>query len=322
MSDLPKVVFMGSDAIGIPVLESLSQDKRIKLVAVISQPDRPVGRGRKLTPNPLAAYALEHRMPLLQPEKPDEGTHGWLCDEGIDLVVVMAYGHLLKKTLLEIPPQGFVNLHASILPEYRGASPIQSAIAQGESQAGVTLMRIEPAMDAGAVCDIERVDIETEDTSESVFDKLAQASVPLIARNLDALLDGSARFAPQDHSLATYTRKLSKDDGWLDFHASARVLKCRMQALEPWPSAFCEHKGARLKMSGSLVDATSCDKLAGTVLGVGDGYLRIATGEGVLCIERMQRPGGKMLPVTEFLRGYVLATGEVLESGKMLPLLK
>lgn len=324
MSEASKIVFMGSDAIGLPVLEWLhrSAAKQAHLVAVLSQPDRPVGRGRKLQPNPISAYAREQGIELLQPEKPGDTTVAWMQAQSIDLAVVMAYGHMLRKKLLDTPPCGFVNLHASILPEYRGASPIQSCIAQGDVQTGVTLMRIEPAMDAGAVCDIERVPIEAQDTGASVFDKLAHASVPLLERNLLSLLEGTATFEEQDHAKATYTRKLTKEDGWLDFSQSAFVLKNRIQSLDPWPGTFCEHAGVRIKVRGAQVEDTCVDKPAGCVLGVQGDALRVATGEGVLRIAYMQRPGGKMLPVHAFLRGYRLVEGDVLSGGDMKSLLR
>lgn len=310
-----KLAFMGSDAIGLPLLEFLhTLVSPTVLRGVISQPDRPVGRGQKLTPNPIAAYARAQGIPLLQPHKPDAALSDWLCAEAIDLVIVMAYGHLLKPALLAIPPQGFVNLHASILPRYRGASPIQSAIAAGETETGVSLMRIEPAMDSGAVCDIEKVAITPTDTGASVFAKIAAASVPLTARHLASLLDGTAQFIPQDASQASYTRKLTKEDGFLDFNTPAHVLRNQIQAYDPWPSSFFQHQEQRLKVRQAWViqgeDSSSCPP--GTFLGIREGGFAVATGKGILGIREVQRPGGKMLPAADFLRGYPLESGILL----------
>ncbi|MEM8549362.1 MAG: methionyl-tRNA formyltransferase, partial [Verrucomicrobiota bacterium] len=263
VANLPKIAFMGSDAIAVPVLRYLAEEARglCEVAGVYSQPDRPKGRGKKLQPNPLAAAALELGLPLLQPEKPGEDDVAWLADNGVQLVFVMAYGHILKKQLLATPPLGFVNFHASILPKYRGASPVETAVACGEAETGVSLMRIIAKMDAGAVCDVERVPIEPLDTGASVREKLAAATVPLLARNLESLLAGTATFTEQDDAQATYCRKLEKADGQLDFAAPAQVLAARINGLFPWPGCFCDCGKERLKLKeavalpGTMADA-------------------------------------------------------------------
>jgi len=315
---LPKIVFMGSDAIALPVLHFLHTEARplCDLCGVVSQPDRPAGRGQKLTPNPISAYALEHHIPLQRPEKARLELRTWLESQKTSLVIVMAYGHILKETFLTTPQHGCVNLHASILPKYRGASPIQSAIANGETETGVTLMRIEPEMDTGATADVECVSIAPDDTGDSVFSKLAHASVPLLQRNLQKLLTGTLTFTEQNHAAATYTHKLNKEDGWLDFDAPAFVLKNRIQAFDPWPGTFCEHNGVRLKLSSAHFTDEHPQHPPGTIVNITHQHLSIATGKGILLVSKIQRPGGKMLPIREFIQGYPLPINTMLTGSK------
>ncbi|MEM9226576.1 MAG: methionyl-tRNA formyltransferase, partial [Verrucomicrobiota bacterium] len=286
------------------------------------QPDRPKGRGKKLQPNPLAAAALELGLPLLQPEKPGEDDVAWMADNDVQLVFVMAYGHILRKKLLATPPLGFVNFHASLLPKYRGASPVETAVASGEAETGVSLMRIIPKMDAGAVCDVVRVPIELLDTGASVREKLAAATVPLLARNLESLLNGTATFTEQDEAQATYCRKLEKADGQLDFAAPAQVLASRINGLFPWPGCFCDCGKERLKLKAAVALSEPSTSAPGTVLAASAEGVDIATGEGVLRVGQLQRPGGKMLAAGDFLRGFELEAGTVLLGGEMPTLLE
>ena len=319
---------MGSDAIAVPVLKYLAQEAKgvCELAGVYSQPDRPKGRGKKLQPNPLAAAAQELGLTLLQPEKPGPDDVAWMRDNDIQLVLVMAYGHILKKSLLAAPPLGFVNFHASLLPKYRGASPVESAVASGETETGVSLMRIIPKMDAGAVCDVERVAIEPLDTGASVREKLSAATVPLLARNLESLLNGTATFTEQDEAQATYCRKLEKTDGQLDFSATASVLAARINGLDPWPGCYCEVGDVRVKLRAATVmqrglpdeSAGDIDRVPGSVLAASEDGVDIAAGKGsVLRVRQLQRPGGRMLPAGDFLRGFELPVGTVLGGSEM-----
>lgn len=315
---------MGSDAIGVPLLDCLADGVggQCELVGVISQPDRPVGRGKRLSPNPLAARAQARGLTLLQPEKPDAALSDWLIREAVTLVIVMAYGHILRPKLLAVPPLGFVNLHASLLPKYRGAAPIQAAIAAGERETGVSLMRVEPAMDSGSVCAAERVAIGSTDTADIVWERLATGAASLTERELPALLAGRAVFVEQDHEAATYTRKLDKDDGWLDFTEPASRLYDRMRALHPWPGSFCQHGQTRLKLHAAGFSDESVAALPGTVVREEADQLRIVCGSGTLAISELQRPGGKMLDAQTFLRGYPLEAGARLEGRAMRPLVR
>ncbi|MGF1449726.1 MAG: methionyl-tRNA formyltransferase [Opitutales bacterium] len=321
MMALGTVVYMGSDPIGLPVLRLLAAKAQagvLRLAGVISQPDRPSGRGKKLQPNAISACALAHGWTLLRPEKPRAETVAWLRDQHVDLIVVMAYGHILKNDLLVVPRRAIVNLHASLLPAYRGASPVETAVARGETQTGVSLMRIVQRMDAGAVCDVARVPVSPSDTGGSVREKLAEASAPLVERNLDALLAGQTRFVEQDEAHASYCRKLTRADGQLDFAQDAVTLAARIRGLDPWPGCFVAlDDGTQLKARGAQAVEETTPDAPGTILGLDGDALAIATGRGTLRIERLQRPGGKLLPAPEFLRGYSLETGTVLQSMPM-----
>lgn len=311
---------MGADAIALPLLEWLRMEASAhgaQLKAVFSQPDRPKGRGQKLQANPVSEWALEHEVPLFRPDKPGQAEEQWLRQEGIAFVLVMAYGHILKKSLLEVPPQGFVNFHASLLPKFRGASPVETAVSSGETHTGVTLMRIIPRMDAGPGCDAERVRIETGETAGELRQKLARACVPLIARNLETLLAGTAEFREQNETDATYCRKLTKADGALDFSQPASVLASRINGLDPWPGCYAMHGENRLKLRHAVAEPYESGAQPGFVLEAYTDSVRIVTGEGLLCVKELQRPGGKMLPARDFLLGYALEPGSIFSSVPM-----
>lgn len=313
---------MGSDPIALPLLNFLySQGNNdYKLMGVISQPDRPSGRGHKVTPNSISAWALEKRITLFRPEKPSEIEFSWLKKESIDLVLVMAYGHIIRQSFLDIPALGMINFHGSLLPKYRGASPVEASIASGDKETGISLMDMVAKMDAGGVMDQEVIGISDSDTSESLRLKLGECCVPLIARNLPIILKDSHTFISQDESKVSYTRKILKEDGWLNFNYPAKDLDCRVRALTPWP-------GGSFKIGGTVIKIGSCSVLdfnqeisPGTIVGTDDKGLLVSTGKGTLCLQSLQRPGGRMLPIQDFLRGFPIERGIILESGPMNPL--
>jgi methionyl-tRNA formyltransferase len=323
MSDLPNIVYFGSDAICLPGLQYLheSDAAHCRLAAVVSQPDRRQGRGQQLRQNPVATYAASMGIPLLQPEKPDAALAGFLREQSVALAFVMAYGHFLPKALREAPVHGMLNFHGSLLPAYRGASPVETALAMGESGTGVCLMQVVREMDAGAVADRQHVRIEDTDTSPILRAKIGQAVVPLLQRNLPPALAGGLTFEPQDASRATFCRKITKEDGALDFTLSAAVLEARLRAFTPWPGGYFDHSGTRIKVGACTVGEGAAAAAPGTILAVGQ-TLDLATASGVLRIQELQRPGGRMLPVPDFVRGYPLEAGEVLPSVPGEPLLR
>ena len=320
---LTKIAFMGSDPIALPVLNFLFEEAKsqVVLAGIFTQPDRRRGRGRQLQPNPVKQWTVQRKLPVLQPEKPREETVAWIQTQGVDLLLVMAYGHILGPAILEAPRLGAVNLHASLLPAFRGASPIAGALAAGVTMTGVTLMRMTPAMDAGPTADVERCLIPPDADAATLSTALAQASVPLMRRNLTGLITNSLQFQNQDASRATYTRKLVKADGLVDFAAPAVELERRIRALHPWPGSYFTLHETVIKIGQALADEDiHTTATHGTVLRHASDALVVAVGGGVLKLEYLQRPGGRMLPCASFLRGFTIPVGATLQGGPMKPL--
>jgi methionyl-tRNA formyltransferase len=317
-----KVVFMGSDPIALPLLRHLVGlgHPSIELCAIYTQPDRKSGRGMKLRPNEIKTWALENSIPVRQPHKCRAEEADWLKESGVELLLVMAYGQLLPSSILDVPPLGILNFHASILPRLRGASPIHTSVALGLPETGVSLMRITPKMDAGPVADVERVAILPTDTSGDVHAKLAEACVPLIDRCLDAIVAGTLVFHEQDLSKVTYCRIIEKSDADLDFTQPATVLANRVRAFTPWPGSRFPYHGKEIHILEAGVSPDAHQEKPGTLILSPDGTLRIACGSGSLIVKRLQRPGGKPLATEAFLRGFQIEAGEVLQSREMRPL--
>lgn len=318
-----RIVFMGSDAIALPALNWLAgEGSRVaQVVAVFTQPDRAVGRGQKVQPNDIKLWAQARGLPVLQPQKFGAEELGQLVGFEPDLSLVMAYGHILKQGVIDAPRLGTLNLHTSVLPGYRGASPIQTAITCGETETGVTLMRMVFKLDAGPVADVERVTIEPLDTAAHVEAKLAQACVPLIARCLPAIAAGTQSFTDQDETAATFCRRLEKNDGLLDFQIPAAALAARINGLMPWPGCAVVINGQTVKLGlADALPSSVATSIPGDVLGNDSVGLLVATVEGTLRLRLLQRPGGRMLPATEFLRGWPVTPGTRLPSQAMAPL--
>jgi methionyl-tRNA formyltransferase len=333
-----RLVFMGSDPIALPLLNWIASPDgatHAHITAIYTQPDRPAGRGQKIQPNAIKLWALERDIPVLQPEKLTDETRAGLAALVPAAALIMAYGHILRDALINTPRLGTLNLHTSLLPKYRGASPIQTATACGERETGVSLMRIVRKLDAGPVADVERVPIAPLDTALDVEQKLAAACVPLVARSLPRLATNTLPFTGQTESAATYCRRLEKTDGALDFTAPAATLAARINGLYPWPACLVEIAGHPIKFgqadfarasnpcseTQTSVPHSPAPPLPGTILPSGNRALHIAAGDGhILRIHRLQRPGGKMLPAPEFLRGFPIAPGTQLPSHPMIPL--
>ena len=300
-----RIAFFGSDAISLPCLHALQQSRESwEICGVLTQPDRKSGRGRKLQPNPIKQWALDQGIPVQDPLKPGDAEVDWLKEIGPDLTLVMAYGHILKDTLLEAAPLGCFNLHASLLPKYRGASPIETALAMGESESGVTLMRVIPRMDAGPMIDCEKVAISEQDTGSSLREKMGLACIPLVQRALPDLLAQEFSEKIQEESLVTYCRKLTKMDGQIDFSLSAQEIENRSRAFAAWPGCYFLHQDTALKV-GSLKIANGVGNLAvGQRSSENLNSLIIGAGSEAVEILALQKPGGRMLPISDFLRGY------------------
>lgn len=317
MKALPKVIFFGSDAICLPFLNFLIKEGAAfgTLAAVVSQPDRRRGRGKKEQANPVAAWASENGIALFQPEKPDRQLAASLNEINPVIGFVMAYGHFLPNYLRDLPDHGLVNFHGSILPAYRGASPVETALAEGLSSTGVSLMQIVRAMDAGGVADIEEVAISDVDTAVSLRLKIGQAVVPLMSRNFNDCLSGNLSYKPQDSNQASYCRKITKEDGAIDFTLPAAQIASRIRAFTPWPGGYFDYNDERLKVGRCGCVEVNTGHPPATVLGLDEkSCLRIACEKSVLLVYELQRPGGRMLPVSDFLRGFDLPVGTRLGS--------
>lgn len=325
-----KIVFLGSDAIALPALDWLAPATGSgsaaatnegaglgRVVGVFTQPDRAVGRGQQVQPNAIKVWAQERQLPVFQPEKLGAAEREQLAALQPDLVLVMAYGHILRPDFIATPRLGTLNLHTSVLPRFRGASPIQTAIAAGETETGVTLMRIVPELDAGPVAAVERVPVGPLDTAADVEARLADACVPLLASHLPLLAAGRLAFVEQDHAAATFCRRLEKTDGALDFSVPAATLARRINGLFPWPACAVEIDGQPVKLGLADAMEAASGQAPGTVLGADSHGLLVAAGQGTLRVRRLQRPGGKMLPAADFLRGFPIPAGTLLPSRPM-----
>ena len=317
-----RLVFLGSDPIALPTLEFLVGEGRAlaEVVGVFTQPDRPHGRGQQLLPGPVKQWAAARGLPVFQPEQFGAEDVVRVRELGAEIALVMAYGQILKDDFLATPRLGVFNLHTSLLPKYRGASPATVAIASGDQETGVTFMRVVRKLDAGAIVDVERIGIGVHDTTGSVETALGFAAAPLTARCLTALRDGRLTSREQDEAQVSYCRRLAKTDGVLDFSRPAAELARRINALMPWPGCTVELAGTPVKLGLAEVGAAFTSAVPGLVLAPDADALPVAAADGVLRLLKLQRPGGKMLPASEFLRGFAVPPGTVLASQPMPPL--
>jgi methionyl-tRNA formyltransferase len=302
-----RTVFMGTPEFAIPTLEGLF-DFGLDVVGVYTQPDRPAGRGNRLTPPPVKVLAECRGVPVFQPPKLrlPEVVEG-LRALAPDLIVVVAYGQILPQSVLDIPRYGCINVHASLLPRYRGAAPINKAILDGESETGVTTMVMEAGLDTGPMLVRRSTPIGPEETAGQLHDRLARLGRETMEETLRRLCAGTLAPETQDDSLSSYAPLLSKEDGLIDWSRSARALHNQVRGLDPWPGAYTFLDGELLKLARTLPEAGAGEP--GTVLAAGADGVRIACGEGVLLVRELQLPGKKRLPAADFLRGRPLPVG-------------
>lgn len=312
-----RLVLLGSDEIALPVFRAAAALPDVVIVAVYSQPDRPAGRGQEIQPNPVTAWARAAGHVVRQPERLGPEHAAELVADGVDLGVVMAYGQILKDDFLAAPKRGLVNFHGSPLPALRGATPVEGALAAGWRTTGVSLQQVVRRLDAGPLHATATLAILPDEGRAALRTRLGELAGRLAATALPAILAGRSVPLPQDESAATFTRRLTRADASLDFHAHAVTLAARVRALEGWPGSTFAHAGVVLKVGAAAAEAGSAGLPPGTVLSADRNGLRVACGDGVLVLSRLQRPGGRMLPIGEFLLGHPLAPGEVLPSAVM-----
>jgi len=309
------VVFFGTPQFAVPTLRRLV-DSTHSVAGVITQPDRPRGRGQKITHAPVKALALERGIPVYQPDrlKPPEVAEtlrGWRSDLG----VVAAYGRIIPEQLLAIPRFGMINVHASLLPKYRGAAPVHRAVINGDSQTGVTIMRVVKELDAGAMLAKVTRPIGPDETSDVVETALADMGAELLVTVVDQLVSGIAREEPQDDTQATYAPRLTKEEGLIDWTRSAPEIHNRIRGLYPWPHAYTFFKGTRLiALRSAVATAGASPTIPGTILRVTSEAIQVATGDGELAILDVQPEGRRAMRAHDFLLGHRLATGETLSN--------
>ena len=307
---------MGTADLACPCLAALCQNSALHVAAVVTQPDRPKGRSLQLQPSPVKALALRHGLPVLQPDR--ARAESFLQELALlapDLIVVVAYGQILPQALLDLPRRGCLNVHTSLLPKYRGAAPIQWALIQGESETGVTLMQMDAGLDTGPILTQRATPIEAADNAQTLHDRLAALGAALLVDTIPGYLAGDIRPQPQPKEGASYARKITKDDGRIDWTQPANTIWNRLRAFTPWPGSFtfqpAEPKPYRLKIWSATVEPQRAGA-PGEVLSADKSGLVVACGTHALRLIELQREGGRRVTAREFLAGHPLNAGERL----------
>ena len=298
-----RIVFAGTPEFAVPPLSALLNSP-YEICGVYTQPDRPAGRGRKLTPSPVKVLAQKAGLPVFQPEKlKDEAAHAQLRNLKPDLMVVVAYGLLLPQAVIDIPPLGCINIHASLLPRWRGAAPIQRSILAGDSESGVTIMYIEPRLDAGPMLLKKSCPIGPDDTAGDLHDRLSRIGAEALLETLPSIAAGTAEPEIQDESLVTHAAKINKDDAQLDWSRPAAVLQCQVRAFNPGPVAETVYRDQILRVWRATVVPESRSEPPGTLLNDGEN-LDVVTGHDCLRLLEIQLPGGKRISARDFINGH------------------
>jgi methionyl-tRNA formyltransferase len=303
-----RVVFIGTGEIGVPTLRGLLRSGEHQLTAVVTQPDKPIGRDQRIAPSPIKKALIETKIPILQPARiKDRQSIEEIRTLLPDAIVVMAYGQILPRTILEIPSLACLNLHASLLPRHRGAAPIQAAIASGDSETGITVMYMDQGLDTGDILSRHEITILPTDTGGSLHDRLAQIAPEVLLEALQLLAQGNAPRVSQDNALATYAPKLSRENGRIDWTEPAKVVERRIRAYNPWPGAFAiltDRAGRELKLkilSAQIVDGKG---RPGEALCADNRGLIVATGEKALSLQKVQLEGKSRMGAHDFVRGH------------------
>ena len=307
-----RIIFMGTAELSCASLEKIASDKNFSVVAVVTQPDKPKGRELKLTPSPVKILAGQLNLPVLQPLKArDEKFIAELRELKPDLMVVVAYGQILPQAILDLPPHGCLNVHTSLLPKYRGAAPIQWAIANGEAETGVTIMKMDAGLDTGPILSACRTPILPADDSQILHDRLAQLGAKLLVETIPDFVAGKISPRPQSAEGYTYAAKIKKEDGRIDWNQPAVQIWNRIRAFTPWPGAFTfletEPKPHLLKIW--RVEVVERSGKAGEILSADKAGMVVACGQDSLRILELQREGGRRLSAEPFLSGFPISAG-------------
>ena len=310
-----KIIFMGTPDFSVGTLEALVEAGH-EVVLAVTQPDKPKGRGKEMQFTPVKECALAHNIPVYQPKKIREPE----CIEELkkyqaDVCVVVAFGQILPKEILEMTPYGCINVHASLLPKYRGAAPIQWAVINGDAVSGVTTMRMDAGLDTGDMIEKAEVVLAEDETGGSLFDRLAEVGAKLCVHTIQAIEDGTAVYTKQpEESPTPYAAMISKKMGLMDFSKSAVELERLVRGLNPWPSAYTFLNGKTLKVWKCAVERAECGKEApGTIIGVDKSGIHVACGSDTLILKEVQLEGKKRMETDAFLRGYHVTAGTMLK---------
>ena len=332
-----RIIFLGTAELSCASLQALAGNPQFQIAAVVTQPDRPKGRELKPQPSPVKSLALRLGLSVLQPERArDEQFIAGLHALRPDLIVTVAYGQILPPAILDLPPHGCLNVHTSLLPKYRGAAPIQWAIANGDTETGVTIMKMDVGLDTGAIVSQRHIPIHPEDDSAMLHDRLAQLGAELLAQTIPDYVAGKIQPVPQPAAAASHASKIKKEDGRIDWSRSAREIWNRLRAFTPWPGAFtflpeelsAGRAPAGTKLAGEVrspragvttakpqllkiwkAEIVECSGRAGEILSADKTGIVVGCGEHALRILELQREGGRRLTAAEFLAGHALAPG-------------
>ncbi|MBJ7494186.1 MAG: methionyl-tRNA formyltransferase [Opitutales bacterium] len=315
-----RIILLGSDEIALPLFAAVHASQNIDVVAVYTQPDRPAGRGQEIKSNPVALWAKENGLKLLQPERLAEIDAQQLKDLHVDMGVVMAYGQILKDDFLAATRLGFINFHGSLLPVLRGATPVESALALGFKSTGISVQHVVRKLDAGPLYASSELTILPDEGRAALRQRLGKTAAELSHNFLDKILNQQIKPQPQDESLVTYTRRLDRPDSALDFNTPAAEIVGRVRALEGWPGSTFPLGDLIIKVGSASLLTEEHTLTPGTVTQADKQGLKVACGNGFCLFTTLQRPGGRMLPVGEFLAGCPIAQGAVIESLSMPPL--
>jgi len=314
------VIFFGTPQFSVPSLTTLLAVPNVSIRAVVTQPDRPAGRGDKIQSSPIKQLALQHQITVLQPTSLKKELPLFLESlqelGPFDVGVVIAFGQILPKAVLDLPQHGCINIHASLLPRWRGAAPIQRAILSGDHETGVCLMRMDEGLDTGAVYSRQSVPILATDTCQTIHDSLADIGARLLCSDLNAIIEGRSTPVEQPNIGITYANKIAASEGLINWSTSSREIALTVRALSPRPGCFTFWRGERLKILLAHESTFSSETIAtpGSVISIHGGYLEVACGSGSLLIEQLQVAGKRQMSTAEFLRGTVLSPGERFNS--------
>ena len=311
-----KLVYMGTPDFAVPPLTALVEAGH-EVAAVVTQPDKPKGRGKAVLMTPVKEKALSYGIPVYQPAriKKDEEFLKTLREINPDAIVVAAFGQILPKEILELPKYGCVNIHASLLPKYRGAAPIQWAVIDGEKESGITTMMMDVGLDTGDMLDRTVIPLAEDETGGSLFEKLSRAGGPLILKTLEALENGTAVRTKQPEEGATYAGMLDKSLGNIDWTQSAAKIERLIRGLNPWPSAYTGYKGKTMTLWAADVLEGTFEGVPGEIIKVEKERFLVRTGDGALAVKELQLEGKKRMDAASFLRGFSLEEGEILCQG-------